>query len=402
MRPNPYARKDSGSFFTPQELVDLIVDCTLKPLVEERLAAFKWKADELKSDRRSKAKRLAELRALDPAEAVLGLKVLDPAMGSGHFLVTAVDFLSDYIAERIEPVPAVPDWLGEPYESPVVARIAAIRADIDRRATESNWVLDRTKLSDQESSSSAWSSSAASTASTRTRSPSSSPRSPSGCTASPSARRSPFLDHHLRAGDSLLGLRVTEATTELNRLAGLSLSSATAGAEAATEAMHGIEEMSDADIGEVRESAALFHEVERTTADLRGLLDLLGGMRWLTAGMKAKERAAFWAPLLAAIEGRLQDATDLLAHGPDDATPPDFADRWREARASASGEVFLHWEAAFPGVWTGWQDAHPSGGFDAVIGNPPWDRIEQQEREWFRTPAIPTSHGRRPERDGSN
>ena len=41
IRPNPYARKDSGSFFTPQELVDLIVDHTLKPLVEERLSAFR-------------------------------------------------------------------------------------------------------------------------------------------------------------------------------------------------------------------------------------------------------------------------------------------------------------------------------------------------------------------------
>ena len=37
MRPNPYARKDSGSFYTPQELVDLIVEKTLEPLVEERL-----------------------------------------------------------------------------------------------------------------------------------------------------------------------------------------------------------------------------------------------------------------------------------------------------------------------------------------------------------------------------
>ena len=37
MRPNPYARKDSGSFYTPQELVDLIVEKTLAPLVEERL-----------------------------------------------------------------------------------------------------------------------------------------------------------------------------------------------------------------------------------------------------------------------------------------------------------------------------------------------------------------------------
>ena len=38
---------------------------------------------------------------------------------------------------------------------------------------------------------------------------------------------------------------------------------------------------------------------------------------------------------------------------------------------------------AFPGVWRRWQDEQPVGGFDAVIGNPPWDRIEQQEVEWF-------------------
>ena len=50
VRPNSYARKDSGSFFTPQELVDLIVDRTLKPLVEERLSAFaKTRLLELKS-----------------------------------------------------------------------------------------------------------------------------------------------------------------------------------------------------------------------------------------------------------------------------------------------------------------------------------------------------------------
>ena len=43
IRPNPYARKDSGSFYTPQELVDLIVGRTLNPLVEERLNAFERK-----------------------------------------------------------------------------------------------------------------------------------------------------------------------------------------------------------------------------------------------------------------------------------------------------------------------------------------------------------------------
>ena len=125
-RPNSYARKDSGSFFTPQELVDLIVDRTLKPLAEERLAAFAEKAVALASDPRSRAERYGELRQLDPAEAVLDLKVLDPAMGSGHFLVTAVDFLSDYIAEMVEHAPGVPVWLDGEYVSPLVERVAVI------------------------------------------------------------------------------------------------------------------------------------------------------------------------------------------------------------------------------------------------------------------------------------
>ena len=122
VRPNSYARKESGSFFTPQELVDLIVDRTLKPLAEERLKAFEDKSNELGSDHRPIPERHAELLAVDPAEAVLDLKVPDPAMGSGHFLVTAVDFLSDYIAEVAEYAPAVPEWLDGDYSSPLVER----------------------------------------------------------------------------------------------------------------------------------------------------------------------------------------------------------------------------------------------------------------------------------------
>lgn len=63
-------------------------------------------------------------------------------------------------------------------------------------------------------------------------------------------------------------------------------------------------------------------------------------------------------------------------------------------------EWFLHWQVAFPGVWHGWQDASPRGGFDAVIGNPPWGRIKLQEVEWFATrkPELalaPTAAARR-------
>ena len=74
----------------------------------------------------------------------------------------------------------------------------------------------------------------------------------------------------------------------MNRLGGLFASSAIAGAEAAASGMQRIEEMSDADVAEVRESAELFRRVEDTTAALRGLLDFLCGLRWLTSDMRGK------------------------------------------------------------------------------------------------------------------
>lgn len=60
------------------------------------------------------------------------------------------------------------------------------------------------------------------------------------------------------------------------------------------------------------------------------------------------------------------------------------------AGALAEQEHFFHWEVAFPGVWGDWETAEPTGGFDAVIGNPPWDRLKMQEVEWFaaRKPEI--------------
>ena len=528
MRPNPYARKDSGSFYTPQELVDLIVEKTLDPLVEERLMAFEEKSAQLKRDRRPKAERQWELAALDPAEAVLDLKILDPAMGSGHFLVTAVDFLSDYIADLVEYVPGVPDWLADDgsaaYVSPLVARIAAIREEILLRARESDWTINEDQLTDQ----------AVIRRMVLKRCIYGVDKNPlavelakvslwlhSFTVGAPLS----FLDHHLRCGDSLLGMRVTEAVGELNRMAGLGAQSAIAGAESAAAGMQRIEALADADVAEVRESEALFQGVEKTTADLRSLLDTLCGLRWLTAGMKKKERTLFESPLFETFRQHPLDAFKLLAHGPDalaiqargipardlaqaerpgadsplsqserpdvesplsqserlgaesplsprerarvranpssakdtespasgnpsspnpmdsrfhgsddqDPSAPssgsagsygtcaqpaseegndpaadtsgetltqEFATLWRDARAIADRETFLHWEAAFPGVWAQWLDANPSGGFDAVIGNPPWDRIKLQEVEWFATRApelarAPTAAARR-------
>ena len=60
------------------------------------------------------------------------------------------------------------------------------------------------------------------------------------------------------------------------------------------------------------------------------------------------------------------------------------------ARTLVREERFFNWQAAFPGVWTNLESAERRGGFDAVIGNPPWDRMKLQQVEWFaaRRPEI--------------
>ena len=324
IRPNPYARKDSGSFYTPQDLVDLIVDQTLKPLIEERLEAFESRAGELRSDHRPKAERRAELARLDPAQAVLDLKVLDPAMGSGHFLVSAVDFLTDYIADLIEFAPAVPDWLDadDPYHSPLLDRVAAIRdCHPAPRRTQSGWAVNEAQLTDQAiirrlvlkrciygvdknpltvelAKVSLW--------------------LHSFTVGAPLS----FLDHHLRCGDSLLGLRIADAKTELQRLeVPMFVESALQGVENAAHGMRQIEQLSDADVTEVHQSESLFHAVESATADLRGFLDTLAGLRWHTAGMRVRQRATFEAPVAETLGADPTQAFTLLSQGAGSSSP---------------------------------------------------------------------------------
>ncbi len=319
-------------------------------------------------------------------------------MGSGHFLVTAVDFLSDYIAELIEYVPAVPEWLDGDYAyaSPLLERVQNIRAEITERASENGWKLVKSQLTDQAiirrmvlkrciygvdknaltvelAKVSLW--------------------LHSFTVGAPLS----FLDHHLRCGDSIVGLRVNDMLAELQRLGGMHAGNAVQGAQNATQSMMQIEAISDSDISEVQESAALFEGVENATANLRSVLDFMCAVQWMTAGMKVRDKAAFEEPIRQTLIDFSQDSYKLLAEGPDEFDSDkrvepskswsEFNNIWQNAKSIADQESFLHWEVAFPSVWQAWQDIDPSGGFDAVIGNPPWDRIKLQEVEWFATRA---------------
>ena len=100
-QPASFARKVSGSYYTHDDLVRLILRESVGLLAQERRAAFE-------AHLHKQAKRTAinpgdwdALDALDPASQLLELKICDPAMGSGHFLVALVDDLADRVLEAI-------------------------------------------------------------------------------------------------------------------------------------------------------------------------------------------------------------------------------------------------------------------------------------------------------------
>ena len=151
LRPSPFARKSTGSYYTPDELVRLILRRAIGPLLQERHDAFAAKAEALAHDRRPKSERLRELRDLDPAQAFVGLRVCDPAMGSGHFLVSLVDYLADAVLTEITDAPALVSWADadEPYRSPLVERVERLRADIRQSADRNGWDVPDEQLDDR-------------------------------------------------------------------------------------------------------------------------------------------------------------------------------------------------------------------------------------------------------------
>jgi len=97
------------------------------------------------------------LAEADTAAQLLELKICDPAMGSGHFLVALVDYLADRVLvamqEADDKANAAP-WAahlveqGRPYASPVMARLADIRRRILATGHEHKWALDERQLDD--------------------------------------------------------------------------------------------------------------------------------------------------------------------------------------------------------------------------------------------------------------
>lgn len=195
-----------------------------------------------------------------------------------------------------------------------------------------------------------------------------------------------YLDHHLRPGNSLFGAWIAETEPLTSgagraRRGGLAPASPIQSARSAAQAMEQIEDLSDADIAQVRQSAGLFSDIEAATGPLRGFLDCLHARLWLPrpAGRAAKTQLE--ATVNAWLDGVCGDPVALANGAPprgNDAAKRKAVDELLQGlRRLARQHRFLHWQPAFPGIWQSWQGAEPDGGFDAIIGNPPYVRQEQ-------------------------
>jgi hypothetical protein len=204
-----------------------------------------------------------------------------------------------------------------------------------------------------------------------------------------------FLDHHLKHGDSLHGERLGAVQGSLLALGMLFQKSELDRLEIAARNLEQVADYTDVDIAEARLSKELAAEADAQVAPLHALLDFWRAMRWLQPLWPPEQPAKLERlgdeTLRAALAELLSPQRNLVAtlaagrlEGEGAAVEAANALLAR-TRELAQRESFFHWWTAFPTAFAG---ANP--GFDAVIGNPPWDRIKLQEVEWFaeREPGI--------------
>lgn len=348
-------RKATGAFYTPQWVVEYIVEHTLGPLLAERSAS------------------LASEKARPTPEAVrqrfLDLRVLDLAMGSGHFLVEALDYIATWIAT---------DPSYEPAEDDAEADLAELRRLV---AEHCIYGVDVSYLAVELAKLSMW------------------------LRTMVFGKPLDFLDHHLRWGNSVVGI------ADLSELAQLGEASEADGEQLVFPMDHAVSRTQRVaaflehiglvptnTIGDVIQKEALLANADRERADLRRVADLHTSFRFgETLRTRRDELLALEHQQVrqADIFGEDQHRLDLFGRRGlrdlDDTFYHTVArtlgdrlislgqlDRFvAEATAIARRHKAFHWPIEFPDVWfteRGWR-AQP--GFDAVIGNPPYVRMER-------------------------
>ena len=321
-------RKQTGSYYTPPELVRELIDSALVPVIEDRLAAA----------------RTAE----DKEKALLALRVCDPASGSGHFLLAAARRIARELAKV---------RTGE--EEPPLSEYRNAIRDVVRNCI---YAVDKNPLAVDLCKVALWIEGHAAGL-------------PLG-----------FLDHHIKCGDSLVG--VGDLSVLTNGIPDDAYKTVTGDDKEAAKLYRQrnkqertgqrsmVLETPQAISVKLGDDFAVFGALdERSPTDVQAKEDLYQqlrgpGTRWWDVKTACDLWTyAFFAPLRAA-------GADGLDHVPttDNVRNALSGRRFRprlEGEAIAASEVhpFFHWPLEFP-------DVFERGGFDVVLSNPPWGQKE--------------------------
>ena len=378
-------RKSSGSYYTPDYIVEYIVEQAVGPVLAEHTQRFKdllpqWAATRREYERYQRnayegagtlQKRLAE-QENEVVESLLDLKVLDPAMGSGHFLVEAVDFLTDGLIKVLE----------NHRENPITQRLAGIRQDIRESMQEQG--LAEVFLSDEQLSD------------TRLLRRLVMKRCVYGVDLNDMAVElaklslwlhsftvgAPlsFLDHHLKWGNSLIGARVRDVQEQMEgtkneyneqavQLDIFGTSSAFREMLTLAAQIEELVQIADANTRQVEQSTALYELYEQQVIPVKRLLDL-----WVTQHFGSREAAQ----LIRVYSGSKEKVNDIVAALMGQTALASSADQHaiEQARELFQQYRFFHWDLEFPEVFIdlankAWKEPDAAG-FDAVVGNPPY------------------------------
>lgn len=405
--PASFARKVSGSYYTHDDLVRLILRESVGQLAQARLDTFTAHLAKQSKKTAFNPSDWDKLDALDPASQMLELKVCDPAMGSGHFLVALVDFLADRVLEAITKASdAVSQqaWAkhladrGRPWQSPVLQRISAIRHSIQTTAQHHGWAVTEAQLDDRHIVRRMI---LKKTIFGVDKNPMAVELAKTALWLHTFTVGAPlsFLDHHLQVGDSLHGEQLPQVQKGLQALGALLLQSEFDRLAKAAGNIAQVADLTDVDIAEAHLSKRLADEAHAHMAPVLAVLDFWRALRWLVPGWPVEKISQLPKllkptgdqphPLLQALGQLLNPSHNLVTvvhagelAGKGEAVKAANA-LMAQARALAARETFFHWWLQFPTVFGSGAQAGIGAGFDAVIGNPPWDRIKLQEVEWF-------------------
>lgn len=337
------ARKLTGSYYTPDSLVQQLIKSALEPVIAQRLADHPD----------------------NPTAALLSIRVIDPACGSGHFLLAAARRLAEELAQLRS--------LSDGQEGAIKPQ--DYRHALREVISHCIFGVDRNPMAIELARMALWL---------------------EGFTE---GRPLGFLDHHLQVGDALLGL------TDLTALEyGIS--------KDAFKPLSGDDRETCRELNKANTQALKQLEQQRKSPQFSLALEQNNSLTALQAlealpqdnlqHISAKQRA-YQDFLQHSKNSPLHHAADLLVGAyllektPDSqdkipttaslmlelmAQPDNHHAQHLQQRAAAqaacrAASVF-HWPLAFPQVFA-------QGGFDCVLANPPWERIKLQEEEFFAT-----------------